>query len=58
MFHANSQLVKIWFSAVMAGTYKYKDVPNLSNLRDEVGKQLIKIGYDINDEDEINEPAA
>lgn len=57
MFHANSQLVKIWFSAVMAGTYKYKDVPNLSNLREEVGKKLIEIGYDINEEDETETPA-
>ena len=59
MFHANSQLVKIWFSAVLAGTYKYSQVPNLSNLREEVGKKLIEIGYDITEpveEPPIEEP--
>lgn len=50
MFNSNSGLVKIWFSAVLAGTYKYSDVPNLSNLRDEVGKKLVEIGYDIENE--------
>jgi hypothetical protein len=53
MFNENSVLVKVWFCAVLAGTYKYNQVPNLSNLRDEVGKKLIAIGYDIE-----NEPAA
>lgn len=50
MFNANSVIVKVWFSAVLAGTYKYSQVPNLSNLRDEVGKKLIEIGYDIENE--------
>ncbi|URN85889.1 hypothetical protein [Acetobacterium wieringae] len=53
MFNANSMLVRVWFGAVLAGTYKYGQVPNLSNLRDEVGKKLIEIGYDIE-----NEPTA
>ncbi|WP_180968056.1 hypothetical protein [Cytobacillus massiliigabonensis] len=47
MFNENSVVVKVWFTAVLAGTYKYSDVPNLSNLREEVGKKLTQIGYDI-----------
>lgn len=47
MFNQNSAIVKIWFTAVLVGTYKYKDVPNLSNLRTEVGNKLTEIGYDI-----------
>lgn len=54
MFNANSMLVRVWLGAVLAGTYKYSQVPNLSNLRDEVGKKLIEIGYDIENE----QPAA
>lgn len=50
MFNANSVIVKVWFSAVLAGAYKYSQVPNLSNLRDEVGKKLIEVGYDIENE--------
>lgn len=50
MFNENSMLVKIWFGAVLAGTYKFAQVPNLSNLRDEVGKKLVEIGYDIENE--------
>lgn len=46
MFNADSVVVKVWFSAVMAGTYKFSDVPNLSNLRDEVEKKLVSMGYD------------
>lgn len=57
MFNENSQLVKIWFSAVMAGAYQYKDVPNLSNLRAEVGKKLTEMGYDINNEPEKQKSA-
>lgn len=47
MFNENSVLVKVWFSAVLAGTYTYEQVPNVSNLREEVGKKLTEIGYDI-----------
>lgn len=47
MFNENSGLVKIWFGAVLNGTYKYQQVPALSNLRDEVGNKLTDIGYDI-----------
>lgn len=47
MFNENSGLVKIWFGAVLNGTYKYQQVPALSNLRDEVGTKLTDIGYDI-----------
>lgn len=50
MFNKNSGLVKIWFGAVLNGTYEYKDVPNLSNLRPVVGEQLTNMGYDINNE--------
>ena len=46
MFNENSAIVKIWFTAVLAGTYPYSQVPNLSNLREEVGKKLTEIGYD------------
>lgn len=53
MFTEKSYIVKVWFSAVLAGTYKYADVPDLSNLRDEVGKKLTQIGYDITEPEEI-----
>ncbi|MDF1508900.1 hypothetical protein PZE06_12030 [Robertmurraya sp. DFI.2.37] len=51
MFNENSIIVKTWFTAVMSGVYKYRDVPNLSNLREEVAKKLIEMGYDIENED-------
>lgn len=47
MFNENSIVVKVWFTAVMAGTYTYEQVPNLFNLRDEVGKKLSQIGYNL-----------
>lgn len=47
MFNENSGLVKIWFGAVLNDTYKYYQVPALSNLRVEVGNKLTDIGYDI-----------
>lgn len=50
MFNENSIVVKTWFTTVMAGVYKYKDVPNLSNLRDEVKKKLEQMGYDTENE--------
>lgn len=56
MFNGNSAIVKIWFTAVLAGTYPYSQVPNLSNLRDEVGKKLTEIGYDIMEPVEPTEP--
>lgn len=48
MFNQNSGLVKIWFGAVLnpESPYLFKDVPKLSNLREEVEKQLIAYGYD------------
>lgn len=52
MFNENSVLVKVWFGAVLAGTYKFYQVPNLSNLKEEVGKKLIEMGYDIENEEE------
>ena len=51
MFNENSAIVKIWFTAVLGGIYQYKDVPALLNLREEVGKKLVEIGYDIENED-------
>ncbi|MFT9848526.1 hypothetical protein [Aneurinibacillus sp. REN35] len=45
MFNEDSMLVKIWFSAVVSGTYRYDQVPNLSNLKEEVGKKLESMGY-------------
>lgn len=55
MFNKNSGLVKIWFGAVMnpESTYKYADVPNLSNLRTTVGEVLTENGYDINQENAV-----
>lgn len=50
MFNENSMLVRTWFSAVLSGIYTYAQVPNLSNLREEVGKKLIQVGYDIENE--------
>lgn len=35
-FTANSAIVKIWVSLVLAGTYKKEDVPKLYNLQDAV----------------------
>lgn len=50
MFNENSGLVKLWYMTVLSGVYKYSDVPALSNLREEVGKKLVEIGYDIENE--------
>ena len=50
MFNENSICVKVWFSAVLGGTYKFSDVPDLLNLRDEVSKKLKQMGYDVNKE--------
>ncbi|MCG7345300.1 hypothetical protein MHZ92_14265 [Sporosarcina sp. ACRSL] len=47
MFNENSIVVRTWYSAVMSGVYPYSMVPDVSNLRDEVGKKLIQSGYDI-----------
>lgn len=47
MFNENSIVVKVWFTAVMAGTYTYEQVPSLFNLREEVGKKLTQMGYNI-----------
>ncbi|MEK5215324.1 hypothetical protein [Psychrobacillus sp. FSL H8-0487] len=50
MFNENSVIVQVWFSAVLGGAYTYEKVPNLSNLRDEVGKKLTTMGYDIKED--------
>lgn len=55
MFNKDSQIVKVWFTAVLSGgVYKFKDVPNLSNLREEVGKRLTEVGYDITEPEETS----
>lgn len=51
MFNENSVIVKVWFTAVLSGVYKYRDVPDLSNLRAVVGQKLTEFGYDIENED-------
>jgi hypothetical protein len=50
MFNEDSVIVKVWFTAVLSGTYKYSQVPNLSNLRQVVGQKLLEVGYDIENE--------
>lgn len=51
MFNENSMLVKAWFSTILTGAYKFHQVPNLSNLIEEVGKKLTEVGYDIENEE-------
>lgn len=51
MFNDKSVLVKVWFGAVLAGTYTFAEVPNLSNLREQVELKLIEIGYDTENEE-------
>ena len=53
VFNKNSGLTKIWFGAVLNpdSKYLYKDVPDLSNLREVVGESLIDMGYDVTQED-------
>ena len=51
LFNENSMLVRTWFSVVLSGAYKFHQVPNLSNLREEVEKKLIEVGYDIENEE-------
>ena len=56
MFNKDSIVVKVWYTTVLAGTsYKYKDVPNISNLREVVGELLTEFGYDIT-EPEVEVP--
>lgn len=50
MFTEDSYIVKVWYTAVLSGTYKYSQVPNLSNLREVVGNKLTETGYDIDNE--------
>ena len=51
MFNENSMLVRTWFSVVLSGAYKFGDVPNLSNLRNEVKNKLVEVGYDVENEE-------
>ena len=50
MFTQNSALVKAWWSGVMTGAYTFKDVPKLSNLREQVKIKLEETGYDVTQE--------
>lgn len=45
MFNEDSVVVKVWFTAVLSGSYSYSQVPDLFNLRDEVGEKLTEMGY-------------
>lgn len=45
-FNKNSGLVKVWVGNVVNGTYEYKDVPKLLNLREAVKEVLIDLGVD------------
>ncbi len=47
MFNKNSGLVKVWVSLILAGTYTYDDVPNISNLREVVREVLIELGMEL-----------
>lgn len=51
-FNSKSNLVKMWFSAVMCGVYEKHDVPKLLNLQEEVFKLLDEIGF-IEEEDDV-----
>lgn len=58
MFTEKSYIVKVWYTAVLTGTYRYADVPDLSNLREQVGIKLTQTGYDITEPEEpvVEEP--
>lgn len=47
MFDEQSVIVEVWVKAVMGEAYTWEQVPNLSNLRSEVGKKLITLGFEI-----------
>lgn len=47
MLNENSVVVKVWFTAVVGGVYTFAQVPDLANLREEVGKKLTELGFDI-----------
>lgn len=46
MFNQDSQLVKIWVTLVLTGSYTFAQVPELFNLKVEVEKKLNEVGYD------------
>ncbi|WP_197061369.1 hypothetical protein [Halobacillus sp. BBL2006] len=50
MFTDSSVIVKAWVTMVIAGTYQYQDVPNVSNLREVVERKLTQAGYDTQNE--------
>ncbi|MCY9525852.1 hypothetical protein M5W68_12170 [Paenibacillus larvae] len=43
MFNEDSVCVDVWCRAVLAGVHPYSVVPDLYNLREEVGKKLEKM---------------
>lgn len=45
MFNKDSGLVKVWVSLILNGTYAYEQVPNLSNLQQQVRLVLEETGY-------------
>ncbi|WIV10554.1 hypothetical protein [Proteiniborus sp. MB09-C3] len=44
-FTENSNLTKIWFSAVLGGVYTREQIPNLFNLQVVVNAKLDEIGF-------------
>ncbi len=52
MFNENSVVVRAWVDTILKGDKTKDEVPNLSNLKEEVGKKLVEIGYDIENEEE------
>lgn len=43
-FNDSSVVVEIWLEAVMNGTYRYSEVPDLANLRDLVSQKITERG--------------
>jgi hypothetical protein len=43
MFNEDSICVDVWCRAVVTGIFPYSEVPDLHNLREEVGKKLGKM---------------
>ena len=44
-FNQKSGLVNLWANVIIEGSYKYEQVPNLLNLRVEVKKMLVTLGF-------------
>lgn len=50
MFTEKSMLTRTWVTVVLSGAYTFADVPNLSNLREQVKLKLEEMGYDTENE--------